>query len=235
MYRVKPYLKFGIDFFFLIGYTSSMKLKIVGNGSFGSFLKELLAPHFELTDDAESVILAVPISAYDEVSSKHKDKHLINVCSVQKPSTDICLKHSDRVTGIHPLFGRRTPSDKRNSIVTHSCNTNNDIWLSEDTIENDFLLAFRRVSNIIYFDYSKPLTLDDQHPKFTTESHDVLMAKTHVAAVMAAKQLKVYIDRVKDVPDELIPNSFRLMREFVKTLDDMPAGTVESILANPYF
>jgi hypothetical protein len=26
----------------------------------------------------------------------------------------------------------------------------------------------------------------------------------------------------------------RQMREFVKTLDDMPAGTVESIMANQY-
>ncbi len=221
-----------------------MKLKIVGNGAFGSFLKELLGNAvskkddgdnlFTICDDAESVILAVPISAYDEVASKHKDKHLINVCSVQKPSTDICLKHSDRVTSIHPLFGRRTPSDKRNSIFTHSASKNHDIWFSEESIENDFLLRFITVSNIIYFDYSQGLTMDEQHPKFTPESHDILMAKTHVAAVMAAKQLKVYTDRVKDVPDELIPNSFRLMREFVKTLDDMPPGTVESIMANPY-
>jgi hypothetical protein len=61
------------------------------------------------------------------------------------------------------------------------------------------------------------------------------MSKTHLAAVMAAKQLQIYVERAKDIPDELIPNSFRLMREFVKTLDDMPQGTIESIMANPYF
>jgi hypothetical protein len=69
---------------------------------------------------------------------------------------------------------------------------------------------------------------------FTPESHDILMAKTHAAAVRGAQQLKVFVDRVKDVPDELIPNSFRLMREFVKTLEDTPQGTIESIMANPF-
>jgi len=61
------------------------------------------------------------------------------------------------------------------------------------------------------------------------------MAKTHVAAVLAAKQMKVFVERAEDVPDEYVPNSFRLMREFVRTLDDMPPGTIESIMANPYY
>ena len=61
------------------------------------------------------------------------------------------------------------------------------------------------------------------------------MAKTHVAAVLAAKQMKVFVERASDIPDEYIPNSFRLMREFVRTLDDMPPGTIESIMANPYY
>ena len=61
------------------------------------------------------------------------------------------------------------------------------------------------------------------------------MAKTHVAAVLAAKQMKVFVERAEDIPDEFLPNSFRLMRDFVKTLDDMPQGTIESIMANPYF
>ena len=60
------------------------------------------------------------------------------------------------------------------------------------------------------------------------------MAKTHAAAVLAAKQAKHFVDAAADIPDELIPNSFRLLSEFVKTLDDMPAGTIESIMANPY-
>lgn len=206
-----------------------MKLNIIGEGSFGTFMKELLSPHFELCEDANSVMLAIPLSAYEEVSTKNKNKHLINVCSVQKPSTDICLKHSDIVTSIHPLFGRRTPADKRNSIITF-CPIDNDTWHSRSLESIDFLGNFSKVSKLhTYVDISKSLEL------FTPESHDILMAKTHVAALMAAYQMKIYIDRAKDIPDEFIPNSFRLLRDFVKTLDDMPKGTVESIMANPYF
>jgi len=76
---------------------------------------------------------------------------------------------------------------------------------------------------------------DPKGEDFTPDSHDRLMARTHVAAVLAAKQMKVFVDRAEDIPDELIPNSFRLMRDFVRTLDDMPQGTIESIMANPYF
>jgi prephenate dehydrogenase len=202
-----------------------MQLQIVGDGSFGSFLKELLAPHFELVDKADSVILAVPISAYDSVAQANYGKHLINVCSVQKPSTDICLRYSERVTSLHPLFGRRTPSDKRNTILTYKFIADNDTWLSQSEVESEFLHLFAKVSSIIQANGNK---------KFTPDSHDILMAKTHVAAVMAAKQMAVYVERAKDIPDELVPNSFRLMREFVKTLDDMPLGTVQSIMANPY-
>lgn len=205
-----------------------MKIQIVGDGAFGSFLKELLSPFFELSNDADSVILAVPLSAYDEVASKHKGKHLINVCSVQKPSTDICLKHSDRVTSLHPLFGRRTPTDKRHTIWTYSYTADNDTWLSQDqynNIEVEFHNLFMEVSQ---------MHLSMNGKIFTPESHDILMAKTHVAAVMGAQQLKVFVERVKDIPDELIPNSFRLMRDFVKTLEDMPPGTVDSIMGNPY-
>jgi hypothetical protein len=105
--------------------------------------------------------------------------------------------------------------------------TNNDTWDSGLDCQFEFIKIFGKVSKII--------DTDQEGKKFTPESHDQLMAKTHVAAVMAAKQLKVFVDRVKDVPDELIPHSFRMMREFVKTLDDMPKGTIESIMANPYF
>lgn len=192
------------------------KIFIIGDGSFGTFLMDLLDPHFEIclsADKAESIILAVPVSAYNEIGERFKDKHLVNVCSVQKPTTDILLKHTDRVTSIHPLFGKRTPADKRNSILTYTFDRDNGI-------EAEFLSKFGNISNV--------------HAGFTPESHDILMAKTHASALMAAKQLQVFTDRVKDVPDYLIPNSFRLMREFVETLEDMPAGTVESILTNPY-
>ena len=206
-----------------------MKIQIIGNGSFGSFLMELLNPIFEITDDAPSVILAVPISAYDELGAKFKSKHLINVCSVQKPSMDILLKYTDQVTGIHPLFGSRTPENKRNSILTYSCINDNDTWQSGG-IEVDFLNKFKKVSKII-----DSFSGNATHIKLNPEYHDILMRKTHVNALIGAKQLQTYIEVAKDIPDELIPHSFRLMREFVKTLDDMPKGTIESIMANPYF
>lgn len=209
-----------------------MKVTIIGDGAFGTFLKELLKDHVTLCpfkggETAETVILAVPISAYKGLAAQLDDKHLVNVCSVQKPSTDILLEYADRVTSIHPLFGKRTPPDKRNSILTYSYSTCNDTWLSEDRQEFEFLEMWSKVSTI--------QTKDIEGNSFTTDSHDALMAKTHLAALMAAKQLKVYTDRVANVPDNLIPQSFRLMREFVKTLEDMPPGTVESIMANPYF
>jgi len=207
-----------------------MKLQIIGDGAFGSFLKEILTPRFEVVDDANSVILAVPFSAYEDVASKNKGKHLINVCSVQKPSTDICLKYSEEVTSIHPLFGRRTPSNRRYSILTYSyllAKEDNDTWWYPSiNNENQFIEGFMGISTI--------MNKNEEGLRFTPESHDILMAKTHVAAVMGAQQLKIFVDRVKDVPDELIPNSFRMMREFVKTLEDMPQGTIDSILANPY-
>jgi len=204
-----------------------MKIKVIGSGSFGGFLNELLfkdSSLFEFDTNAKSIILAVPISAYDSVTEDFKNCHLINVCSVQKPSMEILLKHTERVTGIHPLFGKRTPADKRNAILTYQCNQDNDTWKYGSCPEEvEFLTEFGKLCNIL-------------HPAlpFTPESHDVLMARTHFVAVMAAKQMKFHIDRSADIPDELIPNSFRLLREFVKTLDDMPQGTIESILANPY-
>lgn len=196
-----------------------MKISIAGNGVFGTFLQELLASEFDVCDNAESVILAVPLSAYLEVAKNHPKKHLINVCSVQKPSTDILLSVSDRVTSIHPLFGKRTPPDKRNAIMTRTCIQDNDTWYL-DECELEFLKGFKKICNVI--------------TGFTPEQHDQMMAKTHLAAVIAAEQAKIFIERAKDIPDEFIPHSFRLLRNFVQTLEDMPKGTMESIKANPY-
>jgi prephenate dehydrogenase len=200
-----------------------MKLNIIGDGSFGTFLKELLPPVFEIDSDAESVILAVPISAYDSVAAENRDKHLINVCSVQKPSLDMALKHTLNVTGIHPLFGQRTPADRRNAIVTRELAADSPFAEAE----REFLEGFAKVSKLTRSDHTGE--------PFTPDSHDKLMAKTHVAAVLAAKQMKVFVERAEGIPDEFLPNSFRLMRDFVRTLDDMPQGTIESIMANPYF
>jgi len=200
-----------------------MQIQIIGEGSFGSFLSELLGPLFDITRSADTVILAVPISAYDSLAAKYRDRHLINVCSVQRPSTEMILRYTPNVTSIHPLFGRRTPIEKRNSIFTNGVPSDSHFLETE----REFLKIFSQVSTIKRID---PNGID-----FTPDSHDHLMAKTHVAAVVAARQMKVFVDRASDIPDEYIPNSFRLMRDFVNTLDDMPHGTMESILANPYF
>ena len=200
-----------------------MKIGIIGKGSFGTFLETILSPHFEIADDAESLILAVPISAYETVAAENKDKHLINVCSVQQPSTEHLLRYTDAITGIHPLFGSRTPVERRNAIVT--LRMADDAKFAKN--EREFLEGFANVSALMY--------KDPKGEDFTPDSHDRLMARTHVAAVLASKQMKVFVDRAEDIPDELIPNSFRLMRDFVRTLDDMPQGTIESIMANPYF
>src|SRR5438046_8216212 len=121
-----------------------MKIHIIGEGSFGTFLNELLAPLFDIDTDADSVILAVPISAYDSVASEHRDRHLINVCSVQKPSTETVLRYTQDVTSIHPLFGRRTPAEKRNSILTNR--VPNDSRFAAG--EREFLEMFSQVSTI---------------------------------------------------------------------------------------
>lgn len=176
-----------------------------------------------MDENADSVILAVPISAYGDAAAANRGKHLINVCSVQQPSMEMIVRYAGMATGIHPLFGRKTPANHRNSIITKTNETTHRFA----TNEAEFLDRFSKVSKMIYDDPSG-------FP-FTPDSHDRLMAKTHVAAVLAARQMKVFVDRAGDIPDEFVPNSFRLMREFVNTLDDMPRGTIESILANPYY
>lgn len=204
-----------------------MQISIIGDGAFGSFLRELLSPHFEVNDSAETLILAVPISAYETLAAENADKYLINVCSVQLPSTEHILKHTQSVTCIHPLFGARTPADKRNSVVTRTIMDSAGDSAKFADAEKEFLEGFAKVSALMYEDH--------KGSRFTPDTHDRLMARTHAAAVLAAKQMKVFVDRAEDIPDELLPNSFRLMRDFVKTLDDMPQGTIESIMANPYF
>lgn len=68
-----------------------MKIQIIGNGSFGTFLNEILTPIYEIVDSADIVILAVPKSAYEEVCREHSGKLLVNVCSVQVETNKIIL------------------------------------------------------------------------------------------------------------------------------------------------
>lgn len=191
-----------------------MKIRIIGDGSFGSFLKSLLANHFTICDEMDfqgrTVILAVPIQAYTSMAIKYDGNHLVNVCSVQLTSTQMLTRRTNNVTSIHPLFGARTPKEKRHSILTHNCGSPE---------ETKFLLEFGKISSIT---------------QNSPEAHDKLMLKTHVAAVDALSFIKPLVDNAADVPDYLIPHSFRLLREFAKTIEDMPKGTMDSILANPF-
>ena len=190
-----------------------MKIEIIGNGVFGTFFKEISEDVFEIEEGADTVIMAVPSSAYEAVAKDNKGKHLVNICSIQSTTTEICLKFSNRVTSIHPLFGPRTPEDKRNSMLTYGCRCQSEI---------EFLRNFDKISEVgIDFD-------------LTPEKHDKIMAKTHGAFIAATKGLKKYVDDAKDIPDEYIPHSFRKIRELVIQLEDMPKGTIDSIMANPY-
>ncbi len=199
-----------------------MNISIIGNGSFGTFLSELLGEtpwsRFKIVEpeQCQIVVLAVPISAYDELGGRYKDKLIINVCSVQLPSREILLRHTSNLTCIHPLFGRRTPTDKRFSIITDRCGS---ILEEEFLKEFSFITTGKSVESIV---------------RMSPEDHDMIMFKTHYRAVESAKLLKPIVDNAKDIPDEFIPNSFRLLRQFVQTMEDMPAGTLESIDANPF-
>jgi len=131
-----------------------MKIRIIGSGAFGTFLKELLQHSFTICHDydesARSIILAVPLSAYREMAEKFAfgdENHLINVCSVQEPSTNILKEYTNNFTSIHPLFGARTPANKRYSILTHSCQST-PVY----SLEEEFLNRFKHSSEIYYFD-----------------------------------------------------------------------------------
>ena len=65
-----------------------------------------------------------PIGA---VAEKYAGKHLVNVCSVQRKTNEACLKNSQYVTGIHPMFGAKSPKEGRTCIVTRTCDKSADI------------------------------------------------------------------------------------------------------------
>lgn len=192
-----------------------MEVNIVGSeGNFGSFLYRELslqsAMPINLSNDADIVIMAVPLEAYEEVAKAHSGKHLVNICSVQKPSTDICLKYSDRVTSIHPMFGVRTPFQDRRFIYT---------YLNNSSVE--IINLFKLIHGSSFFT-SDPVT------------HDKYMAKTHLQVVLLHDQIKGIMEGAKEVPDEFLTPSFLRLKALSEQYLDMPKGTKDSILANPY-
>lgn len=189
-----------------------MNFNIEGNGIFGGFFKEFLVDSnmFTYKSNARVVILAVPEHAFEEVCKKHSGKVLVNVCSVQHHTNLICSKYSDRVVGIHPMFGLRTPVNKRSSVVTHSTGGKR---------EREFYELYKNLSACSYM---------------SAEAHDQTMAKTHKKVLSLLPILRDMVGDAKGIPDDMIPHSFRMLREVYTHLEDMSEGTKTSIESNPY-
>jgi prephenate dehydrogenase len=177
------------------------------DGNFGSFLKQLLEESgHAVVKNCLNVILAVPFSSYEDACRKNKYKHLINVCSIQEESTEICLEYSPIVTSIHPLFGRRTTGVKRIAITYYG------------NYSSDVLSVFKKIS--------------DEHEYISPVEHDIIMSKTHKQVVMLHDQIKSIVEAAKDVPDHFLTPSFLRLKELSDQYLDMPKGTRDSILAN---
>lgn len=203
-----------------------MKIKIIGDGVFGNFFREIAGSQCDIDESADIVVLAVPHHAYAEVAEKNKDKHLINVCSIQSTTTQACLAVTNRVTSVHPMFGPKTPDELWKFVVTHQCGTID---------EKEFL------KRLPFFGYNFDPYGDVEffHPEerfefVSPEDHDRLMARTHARALKVMRLVKPIVDEASDIPDALIPHSFRKLRQLVEQFNDMPTGTVESIMANPF-
>ena len=190
---------------------------IVGNGLFGTFLGGLFQQYgIEQDTNSDHVILAVPFDAYEEVSAQYKGKHLINVCSVQELSNNICIQNSDRVTGIHPMFGPRSPKEGRSVLLTHVCKDSEII-----------LDVFRACECEIIKELPDGRAIDGM-------LHDQMMALTHGATVILADQLKPVVENANWIPENCLPASFKQVRNVVNQLGDMSEGTASSIKANRY-
>jgi len=194
-----------------------MKISIIGDGVFGTFLKKEFSekvPSFIRNHaEADVVILAIPSNAFQEVALANKDKHIVNVCSVQSSTNETCLSITPNVTGIHPLFGPNT-MDARNAIVT----------LKTSDVSDFVIDCFQKIMQ------NGTIT---EMPDGGKE-HDEVMAKTHVQVVKLQKIITQIIEETAELNDEVCPNSFLKLREFAKTFSDMPKGTLESIMGNPF-
>lgn len=190
-----------------------MKVAIVGRGVFGSFLARELEKHAEIADDADTVIMSVPFSSYGAVGEKYKGRHLVNVCSVQQRPNEACLKWSQRVTGIHPMFGPQSPAANRTCIVTHQC--------AESPAVFDL---FKKIGCEIVTHANGKL--------ITGQTHDAMMRKTHLPVLMFGELAALIVEQAGDVPDNCLPTSFKRLKALAEQMKDMSPGTVESIRSN---
>lgn len=192
---------------------AKFKIKIVGQGVFGTFLRSELSPYAEISDDADFVIMAVGVSAYEAVAKEHAGKHLVNVCSVQRVPNEICLRHSNRVTGLHPMFGPQSPRTNRTCILTHGCAESLDVAKLFEMIGGE----------IVTHHNGKPIT---------GEVHDAMMRKTHLPVLMFGELAALIVEQAGDVPDNCLPTSFKRLKALAEQMKDMSPGTVESIRSN---
>ena len=192
-----------------------MKISVIGDGVFGTFLKEEIIrvwPNKMVHElEADTLILAVPSSAYNSVAQRFQGKHLVNVCSVQAKTNWVCSTWSKNVTGIHPLFGPRSGLEGRSAIVTRECDKSEEIkQLFQDMGVN-------------------VLSLTDGDGW----RHDEIMSKTHIPVVRLQEQIKIIMEEAEKINEAFMPTSFKKLIEFAETFGDMPQGTFSSILDNP--
>ncbi len=190
-----------------------MIINIVGKGVFGTFLEECLKKHVKFSEDAETVILAVPFSSYAEAAAAYKGRHLVNVCSVQQKTNDMCLKSSLHVTGIHPLFGPKSPEEGRTCIVTRTCEKSGDV-----------IRLFEKIGCEIVTHMGKT--------EITGKIHDEIMRKTHLPVLAFGELASLIVEQAGDIPDNCLPTSFKRLKALAEQMKDMTPGTVESIRSN---
>lgn len=190
-----------------------MKINIVGRGVFGSFLARELAEHAEISDDADIILIAVPVSAVDSVAAQYAGRHLVNLCSVQAAPNADCLRHSARVTGIHPMFGPQSPRANRTCIITQACD--------ETPVIREL---FEKIGAEIVTHKGDTL--------ITGDIHDDMMRKTHLPVLMFGELAALIAEQAADVPDNCLPTSFKRLKALAEQMKDMSPGTVESIRSN---
>jgi prephenate dehydrogenase len=194
------------------------RIAIIGNGVFGTFLKEVFKKHIEIEEwaqDADIIILAVPISSYEDVAScpDVQGKHLINVCSVQDKTNKICSRYSKSVTGIHPMFGPNSPKEGRSCIVTKTC--------KESKIVIDL---FKKLGCEIVTEF--------HGKKMTGAIHDLIMQKTHLPVLAFGELASLIVKEAECIPDNCLPPSFKKLKALADQMKDMGEGTKESIRSN---
>lgn len=190
-----------------------MNITIIGDGVFGRFLTKEISRYADITHDADTVILAVPVSAFESVAKQYAGKHLVNVCSVQRRANDTCSRYSTHVTGIHPMFGPQSPIEGRTCIVTKACDK------SAAVIEIFKKLGAEIVTHI-------------NGQSITDQWHDDMMRKTHLPVLMFGELAALIVEQAKDVPDNCLPTSFKRLKALAEQMKDMSPGTVESIRSN---